>query len=235
MNRIDFTPFGFPGRVFEYHGQIVGQKETGSRLLFLFNETHSNKAAIRQNVQNATALSDMDLVSCVGVEEYPFFFVGWTNEAIADLWNEYLESSGGTEQAAIDYSLLSDGACARFGKALKLAKPEIEIFSVDELELHTLAGLIKMRCQQLPDTLSPKATQVAKEAALKLLDSDYEMCPTNLARDDAFLRNLFARWDQHGTTKAAILNAGRSHQDRIVRKLPAHVRFIQLDTSATQS
>ena len=65
------------------------------------------------------------------------------------------------------------------------------------------------------------------------LQREYHGLSIHIERDDAFIRNGLCWWKQKGIDKAAILNAGTSHQDRIVKKLPPDVRFIQIDTLAT--
>jgi hypothetical protein len=48
----------------------------------------------------------------------------------------------------------------------------------------------------------------------------------NKQRDAAMIANLMAKWAKLGVDKAAVLNAGRKHIDRIKSSLPADVRFI---------
>jgi hypothetical protein len=90
--------------------------------------------------------------------------------------------------------------------------------------------LIQNYRSQWVNRLAPNAPA----GAYDLWERDFVECRTNRARDDAFLRNLLALWEDAGIAKAAILNAGSSHQNRIVRRLPPDIRFIQMDTTAMQ-
>src|SRR5262249_37058420 len=47
----------------------------------------------------------------------------------------------------------------------------------------------------------------------------------NLKRDDTFLEKMRSLWDRTGVGKAAILNAGTSHQYRIARRLRTEEKF----------
>ncbi len=62
--------------------------------------------------------------------------------------------------------------------------------------------------------------------ALKLLRPDI-----NQQRDDAFLANLLPWWEDTSPGKAVILNAGKSHQERIVHKLRDQIAYIRIDTA----
>jgi hypothetical protein len=232
MKKIDLTSFGFPGRSFEYHGQIKAQRQSGDRLLFLFNESHRNDQMICLNLKNACTLWDLGVLSCAGVEEYPYYFMGWDEAAIVskskEQFNAYRDDEGVIKQCR---QTDQTSGHLRFGRSLSLLRPQVAIRSVEDLDLCAMMKLIADYRGQVASRLPSDAPAGAHD----LWERDYVECRTNLARDDAFLRNLLTLWAHAGTQKAAILNVGTSHQDRIVRKLPPDVCFIQLDTSATQS
>jgi hypothetical protein len=81
MQELDLTPFGFEGKTFRYHGRILSERNDGQRLLFLFDEAHKNQPAIRLAILNACELWRLEVLGCVGVEEYPFYFLGWDDAA----------------------------------------------------------------------------------------------------------------------------------------------------------
>ena len=76
--------------------------------------------------------------------------------------------------------------------------------------------------------------QSFSEQALQPANEEFETHPDNLERDKVFIKNLFAFWDETRIATAAILNAGRSHLERIVGWLPDDVRYIQIETEAAQ-
>jgi hypothetical protein len=226
---IDLGPFGFPGRVFNYHGRIVAQRQEGDRLLFLFDEAHSNRDGIRLSLLNACRLWELGVLGCVGVEEYPFYFAGWEQSVIEQQSRELFRDHG-NDEGVIQRRREGDGQDFRFGKTLKLLRPEINICSVEDFELHTRMSWISKCFSHLSDNVLPPE---APPAARDLIRHQFEQCPTNLERDAAFLKNLRTWWEQNDVSKAAILNAGSSHQERIVLNLHARYRYIRINAAAS--
>jgi hypothetical protein len=226
MPEIDLGPFGFPGRVFNYRGRIVAHGQEGDRLLFLFDEAHNDAAGIRLSLLNACELWRLGVLGCVGVEEYPFYFAGWERSVIEQKSRELFRDHG-NDEGVIQRGREGDGQYFRFGKTLKLLRPAINVRSVEDLELHALINLIDNHSRQLIERLLPEAQPVGE-----LIRQEFLNCPTNRRRDEAFLHNLLAFWDKNDRDKAAILNAGSSHQERIVRNLPAGWRHIRINAAA---
>jgi hypothetical protein len=231
MPTIDLGDYGFHGRVFEYHGQIVSERKEGDRLLFLFDEAHTDKAAIRLSLLNALRLWELGVLACVGVEEFPYYFAGWT-QTVIEQRSAQLFQDHGNDEGVIQRRMEGDGQHLKFGKTLKFLRPQINVRSVEDFELHARIKWIDHRSRGLIDNMPPEAPPEARQAAADLIRREFDQCTTNLERDAAFLKTLLPWWQQIDPSKAAILNAGTSHQERIAQKLDENIRYIRVSTKA---
>jgi hypothetical protein len=226
MSSIDLADYGFPGAIFEYQGQIIGQQKKGDRLLFLFNEQHTNESMIRRNIKNAFFLYDLGIISCVGVEEYPYRFQGKGEHDVAEMssiWFERYNDADGIIDRSYEFSRPN----LPFGMTLKLLRPTIKVSTVENDSLHK-------QCENIRDDFLYRLAMTQDLIAADRLRREFEEHPINLQRDEAFLRGMLEWWHENGTEKAAILNAGASHQQRIVRQLPPDIRFIYLDAATAK-
>jgi hypothetical protein len=241
---IDLTPYGFACSVV---GEVRASRTEGERSLFLFNETHTDYAIIRQNLLNACTLIDGGFITCVGVEgEYDF--EGWIQEDIVDeseaLFAEHGDDAGLIEFFIADAQEMDAAQPGRphffFGTCLKLLRPAIQVRRVEDEGLAAvveaahadviakhalLAGVIPNRFAQWINEGSH-----AEQAQAALLE--YRNLPIQLERDLAFLHNLIAFWNANGGAGAAILNAGAAHQDRLAADMPAEFKFVQIFQTA---
>jgi hypothetical protein len=180
------------------------------------------------------------VVGCLGVEEYPFAFTTRTDAEVEQLRGQLLAQHGGEEAVLnmLGYTL--------FGKAVKLLCPKVSAQSVEDPvlraqaeQLHDafieerlpelLAALLKQKAQQLGTTTDkltiPQYLEV-ESLARKQAGEEFGSHPINTQRDGPMLTNLMALWKATGFDKAAILNVGSKHIDRIKLRLPADVRYM---------
>ena len=134
MNEIDLGPFGFRDCIFSYHGRIKSQRQDGTRLLFLFDEAHKNTKMIRLNLFNACTLHELGVLGCVGVEEYPSDFAGCDEASIAQKSSEFFAACH-NDDGVIKRLWATDLTDPRFGKTLKLLRPQIEISTIEDPKL----------------------------------------------------------------------------------------------------
>ena len=82
---------------------------------------------------------------------------------------------------------------------------------------------------QLASNVAHDAPSHIRKHAQELIKQAYEQRKANRDRDDAFLANLLPWWQELAPAQAAILNAGKSHQERIVHKLSADIAHIRIE------
>ncbi len=216
---IDLTPYGFSCQ-FPYHGRITKRREAGARLLFLFNERHTGYEMKRLKLLNACKLCELGVVGFIGVEGVlPDWNQRGSEEACADLVHHHGALEGVIEHF---YKVLPNNS---FANVLGHVFPSITIRSVEDCELYQKTRELYNRCK----------AKSFDEISAHQGEDEFDNHPLNLERDKVFIKKLFAYWEDAGVSKAAILNAGRSHQDRIVVQLPEDVRYIQMETEAEQA
>lgn len=243
MTTLDLTDFGFPGKSFTYHGQIVDRRPQGARLLLLFREKHEVPEVIKPHILNAVALVRLGVVGCVGVEEHPFAYAHHSDAAVRQMRDEQLARHG-SEDAVLD--ALGN---QRFGQAVKLLCPEIPVQSVEDPVLREQADRLHERFveQRAPKLLAPLLAEKARELGTTTgqltvaqyaeleqrangqAGEEFASAPVNVLRDGPMLANLLVLWQQTGADQAAILNAGGKHIDRLKHQLGDDVRYIVID------
>jgi hypothetical protein len=212
MKTIDLADFGFPGSTFSYHGEIISRRQDGGRLLFRFNEVHTDREVVRFNIMNALELWGLGILGCVGVEEYPYYFSEWNQSNIekesARRYSEHHDDDG-----VIRSSLDESSRSFYFGKTLKLLRPGIHSTMKEE----------SIKWQDWCAPLRPCQEAMAR------VERAFEDHPLNLRRDAVFVKKILAFWGSKDPHKAAILNAGSAHQNRIVQRLAPDIRYIQIE------
>ena len=133
-----------------------------------------------------------------------------------------------------------------FGRAVKLLRPEVPVYCVEDPGLYKQASeaeeaFLEERVSPLqiekynelvsdPDALSQKEKfdfdRKAGELAVEQLREEFGSMPINIQRDRPMLDDLMTHWEKVGFDRAAILNAGGKHIDRIKQMLPSNIRFI---------
>jgi hypothetical protein len=220
MNVIDLTPFGLNCR-FHYHGRIKAQRQAGARLLFLFNEKRRNDGSYemkRLNLLNACELCQQGVVGLVAVEECLTDERWPTAEEAAALVRAH-----GSFEGAVEH-LYRHNPDNKFSTVLRRVFPQIPIRCVEDPDLRQQTEELYRHCLAVSHI----------EELRSLPQYDFDNHPIHLERDTELVRRLFACWEEIGPGKAAILNAGRDHQDRIGAQLPDDVRFIQMETEDGQ-
>jgi hypothetical protein len=242
INPIELTRFRLSG-VFKCRGTIKSKRLSGRRLLFLFGERHGIKPFIRLNLLNAVDLDKLGALSCVGVEGHPTNDVPG-QDAIKG-FGELKTIHPGDDEKIIEGMLRSFGhRCDYyFWKTLALLRPELKIESVDDEGLCTKApGLgyqySGMRRAAIADMLkksdlfepeNPEKEKIVEAKADLQWEQEWAEHPIHLERDVKFLENLRALWEMSGTEKAAILNAGTSHQYRLARQIPEDWSYYHIE------
>lgn len=222
-------------------GTVVSQSLTGRRLLFLFGERHTIRAGIKAHLLNALRLYDQGAISCVGVE-------GWKDptgpvpcDMITEIFNSQKAQHGENEAATVEAIVRDYGPNNYvFWKTLTLLRPKLAIRSVEDPKLFHRAGFITATSVQdriaviatflrqsklpfsqhtiLPRTPEQEDTIIECKAMVQGME-EFGESELNYQRDEAFLANIQRLWGEVGPEKAAILNAGVSHQYRIARQL----------------
>jgi hypothetical protein len=236
---VDLARFGIDTH--RLKGSVVSHSLTGRRLLFLFGERHTIRAGIKANLENALVLFDSGAISCVGVE-------GWKDPSepvpcpiFTELYDGLKARHGINEEAIITGLLQNYGPNNYvFWKALTLLRPSLPIRSVEDRALfHQVgdtsrrvvddriaaiadfirqSGLPFSQFSPYPPTSEQEQTIIVYKSKTQASEEFAEM-DLNYQRDEAFLTNVRVLWDEAGQDKAAILNAGVSHQYRIARQL----------------
>ena len=237
---MNLAKFGIPSD-FQIRGSVVSHRLDGRRLLFLFGERHSIKAGIRANLLNAVELSNLNAVSCVGVE-------GWADPSdpfpCADMRQVYEEEKAkhGDNVQALFEGILQRNRRRNFlfWKVLTLMLPSIPIESVEDSGLFMqVAGLECqyfgmrkdaivhfLRKSRLFEPDHPNRDTLIEAKALAQADHEFAEHDLNVKRDDVFIEKMLSLWERNGGEKPAILNAGSSHQYRIARRLRTDVNYI---------
>src|SRR5262249_18412871 len=113
-----------------------------------------------------------------------------------------------------------------FWKTLSLLRPEMKIESVDDEQLCARAGNLEWqfldRRREAIEAILERSDlfqqsnldkpRIVKEKASIQAQQEWAEYEVNVKRDGVFVEKLRALWDRAGTGKAAILNAGCSHQ-----------------------
>ena len=238
METIELTDFGFDGIQFTFYGEVVTRRAEGDRLLFLFGEEHEVPAIIKPNVLNALELARLGVIACVGVEEYPFVWEGRTDADVERELERNLARHG--DEAGIITAL----GPLYFGQTVKLLCPTMPVRCVDDPKLYEAAekldekyrGRIERRAREIfarmTEGMSPTAQErmrldtESQEQARVEIKKEYGEEAVHIQRDEAFIRNMMTLWGKNGFKRAAILNGGGKHIERITAKLPAEVRYI---------
>lgn len=237
---VDLTPFGIPRKI---EGRLAAARQEGQALLLLFNETHTDYGIIRQNLLNALPLIDGGFVGFVGVEGEYSFEEYTPDEIVAESRSLYAQHQ--TDQALIDFFAEDARDMDRqqpdvphffFGTCLKLLRPSITIRRVDDVVLADAAE--RVQWQFLTDFA--RESNLTMEQVLRLLRDrnrpealehkmhEFRTHEINLRRDAAMLSNMLRLWQEVGVDRAAILNGGTAHMDRIATQLPPDAKFVQV-------
>jgi hypothetical protein len=240
---IDLTRFGLGG-VFCPRGTVMSFRvESRSPPLFLFGERHTVKPFILANLLNAIDLAGLGAVACVGTEGIRTSFSRDTE--LADL-HHTLACRHGADTAAILSDLLEwlKGPDLYFTRLLPLVLPTTVIESVDDPTLVSRArqreAWHQIRIDHIGHVLresrlfEPGPDGDNREAAIHLkarMQYEYEWAEdaVNIERDGRLVVNMLNLWDRAGRDRAAILNAGSSHQYRIARLLPPDVNYYHVE------
>jgi hypothetical protein len=239
MPQIDLDDYGFEGKKFVYEGNLTAKKQ-GDKLLFLVAETHKEPTSIGPNICNCIRLADDGVVGLVGLEYNPA-------DENAPPKYERTDNLAADVQAIMQADVAKIGE-PRFGTTVRrLSGVPVEVVEnmglydvAEEIESEIKEGYISRRQGELLKKLkaeSPGAKDIILDTkARKQAETDPEVIKhfrdefgnhaINKERDAAMVANLMAGWEKVGVDKAAILNAGRKHIERIKSNLPADVRFI---------
>lgn len=242
MQEIDLSEFGFVGKKILFEGKI-SKKNSGNKLLFLFAETHKEPTSIGPNIRNCIRLIDEGIVSYIGLEFNPMD---------VDAPDKYTRTGElAADVDAIIKSDLHDHGEPRFGTTIRRLSDQIVEVTEDMTiwkEAEEIEFTIKEKCiddrrvelfnkwmsenpKSKPASLDTRARAQA-ETDPKVIEQfrvkfgDHEI---NMARDKAMVEKLFQRWAAEDSTKAALLNAGRKHIQRIIQILPPECSFIYID------
>jgi hypothetical protein len=241
--KIDLTQFGLTG-VFHVRGTLMSRRaESGSPPLFLFGERHSLKQYILANLQNAVDLANLGAISCVGTE---LIRSDPTADASAAVLFQDLQKKLQPNTEAVIAELLRSfpQQGVFFSRVLPLLLPFVAIESIEDSALFQQANeLIKQYMQRrcfIAHVLSEsslfesEAGRDERANAIHLkaeLQCEYEWAeaPINCKRDIKLVDNMLALWSKAGRDRAAILNAGSSHQYRIARTLPRDMNYYHIE------
>jgi hypothetical protein len=241
---IGLDSFGNPA-VFNCRGTIKSRRLGGQRLLFLFGERHSIKPFIKVNLLNAVDLCDLGVLSCVGVEGRPL--EDGEPFPAPDVVREFQSQQGqhdGNVEALIDGMLTwFQRPGFHFWNLLTLLRPSLPVRCVEEPGLYRRAeGLnlqySNMRKEAIAETLRrsplfepdhPHRECRIEEKTNMQWEQELVQEEVTRARDGQFIKAMRELWDQSGSGKIAILNAGTAHQYRIARLLPAEISYYHIE------
>jgi hypothetical protein len=243
VTSINLDQFGCQA-AFNCRGTIKSHRPGGLRLLFLFGERHGIKPFIKLNLLNAIDLCDLGVLSCVGVEGRPLED-GETFPApdVAQEFQSQQEQHGGNVEAVIDGMLKwFPRPGFYFWDLLTLLRPSLPIRCVEEPNLYTKANLLNiqyndrkvaiasaLRRSNLFEPGHPHRECRIEEKANMQSEQELAQEEVTRARDDQFIKAMLELWDESGTGKVAILNAGTAHHYRIARLLPAEIGFYHIE------
>lgn len=240
MHKIDLADYGFAGKTFFYEGTLDGEKKDGDKLLFLFAETHKSSASVGPNALNCVRLAEDGVLGFVGLEFNP-----------ADQNDPPKYASSGDLCADVKAIIQTDMAGLkepRFGTTVRrLSKLPVEVIEdmgfweqAEQIESDIKEELISEKQRELFKKLkaeNPHGNDVTLDRqarnqaevdpdVTKQFRDTFGADSINSKRDAAMVANLMARWAAAGTQRAAVLNAGKKHIDRIKDTLPPDVRYI---------
>jgi hypothetical protein len=245
---MDLSKFGIP-KEFNLRGTIRGSRLDGERLLFLFGERHSIKPGVRRHLLNAVDLHRLGAISFVGVEgcidtagDSPYLSHE-EKKRCQELQTRHGEDVQSIIDGVLDSYSRSDFF---FAKTLALVLPDLTIKSAEDLHLFHTAGergageYYGRRRSQIIEFLhnetlleyQPGSTERLNYAEGKAdiqAEQEYAEDPINLQRDEVMIEKTLRFWNQFGKNKAAILNAGVSHQYRIAQRLPSEVSYLLIE------
>jgi len=241
MRVVELTEFGFREKKFLCEGNVV-VKNDGKKLLFLFAETHKRTSSIGPNVRNCVRLTDDGIVGFVGLEFNPADEIDPPKYARTDDLAADVE--------AIMKADLEKVREPRFGTTVRrLVDPPVEVVEnmelwtkTDEIESQIKERHIGRRQSELFRKLkeeNPEANNLvldqqarrqaeADEDVIRQFRDEFGDHTINKDRDNAMVAKLLERWAEVGNEKAAVLNAGRKHIERIKSMLPPDVRLISV-------
>jgi hypothetical protein len=239
---IDMTQFGLTGE-FNCRGTIASHRVAGRRLLFLFGERHGVIPFIRDNLFNAVELDNLGALSCVGTEGYPTG--DFPGPEAMEAFQALQAIHPGDDEQIIDGMLRWFGRRRNFyfWKTLRLLRPDLKIESVDDQELCARASELEwqfldrrreaiasiLRRSELFEPGNPDKEKVVAEKASIQAQQEWAEYSLHLQRDEKFMEKLRSFWNRSGTDKAAILNAGSSHQYRLARLLPEDWSYYHIE------
>jgi hypothetical protein len=242
---VNLSKFGIPSD--DLQGTVISHSLTGRRLLLLFGERHTIRAGIKAHLLNAVKLFDLRALSCVGVE-------GWKDpatpvpcEMMVELYKTQKTQHGENEDAIIEGVL--QGCRPNnyiFWNTLTLLRPALLIRSVEDLDLfhkigHVSRTILEDRIGSIANFLRQSAMPFSQAPFCPLTDEEKQRIieyksttqgmeefaenDLNYQRDEAFITKMRLLWNEAGPDKAAILNAGVSHQYRIARQLRTNAAY----------
>lgn len=211
MTQIDLRPFGFTCEV-EVHGKIEKTYRGGRRLLFLFGENHRDREMKRLNVLNACALLNAGVVGCVATEDPLVELDMLTSEEIQTRSSQLFEEHK-TDEAVIDYLNHHQPfwfGIFQFGNTLKVLRPSVAVRCVEDPRL-------REEMKPISDDYCIWDLGGGPHPSPDYPHMDDH--PHNLKRERAMIDNTLTFWEETAPSRAAILNTGSAHSERIAAGL----------------
>lgn len=236
---MNLTRFGIAPD-FKIRGSVISYRLDGRRLLFLFGERHGIKPGVYANLLNAADLCNRNSLSCVGVEGWVDPSEPFPGEEVKQMYEEEKTQHGNNTGAIIE-SVLKRYRRRNFlfWKLLKLLQSSLPTESVEDSGLFKRVADLEVQYFGIrKDAIAYNLRQSAifepdhphrdtwlEAKALAQVDQEFAEHELNVQRDDTFIEKMLSLWEQTGTEKPAILNAGTSHQYRIARRLRKDEKF----------
>lgn len=239
MPELDLTDFGFAGKKYVFEGDVVEVKTDGERLLFLFAEKHKQLASIGPNIRNCIRLTDDGVVGYVGLEYNPedhqlakYSRTGNLNADVEAIIQSDMDAVGeprfGTSVRRLTNVPVEVVEDMDIWKVAEQIEYEIKERVISAKQVELFAKLKAENPQKKAITLDQQARNEAEAdpEISKQFRAEFGEDPINRKRDEAMISTLLSRWTDAGIEKAAVLNAGKKHIDRIKHMLPPYVRYI---------
>lgn len=228
MLMMDLSSYGY-NVVLEFEGEVLFQRCASHPLIFLFDEDHESAQGIGASIRNALRLLDAGVVDFLGVEETPTGVRENAERLVTQVFHPKYDSLeaysaslrkhfAGSDAAMIDAA--SAKPDFRFGKTLLFLRPAVKMRSVDDVELCRIAQAEHDRLLETYDSDTPEAILALRRA--------YGAHQVHRQRDRVFAERLLQFYQEEAAARAMILNAGGSHQQRIVQYIPDDVSIIRL-------
>jgi hypothetical protein len=228
MTKIDLRPFGFEKDV-EAHGTIEATWSGGKRLVLLFGENHRDREMKRLNVVNACRLVDAGGVGCAGTEIPMADLERESAEFIRERSRKLFEEH--KTDAAVSKHLSRTQPCwygrFEFGNTLKVLRLSLPVRCVEDPAL-------RERMKPLAEAYElADLGGVPHPSPAHPNTGDH---PLNLERESAMIERLVALWDETAPTRAAILNTGLAHTQRIADGLQMrNINYLFISIPASPS